>query len=280
VTALVLIPLGATPARAQLAALGSDSVRVGGDTVAKARRPAPPWFSHGDALLFGGALGATAVLVPLDRTISDEFAEPHWRQSRRVRRVAKGVAFFGGDGPFAVSVLLAGSTLGDLPGVRGFAVHEIEALALATGITGVGKGVTGRALPGVATKHAFEFGRGFHDRNGPFVAFPSGHTASAFATATTIVEEIGGADSSRSRLVAVIAFGGATAVGVARVVQRVHWPTDLPTAAFIGIWSGETVHRHAGGSGVAGALVRGIAVAPGRGRGVQVGWSSLAAAAR
>jgi membrane-associated phospholipid phosphatase len=253
---------------------------VGGDTVVKARRLAVPWFSHGDALLFGGALGATAVLVPLDRIISDEFAEPGWRHSRRARRVTKDIAFFGGDGPFAVSVLLAGTTLGDLPGVRGFAVHEIEALALATAITGVGKGVAGRALPGVATKHAFEFGRGFHDRNGPFVAFPSGHTASAFATATTIFYEVGGTDSSRSRLVGAIAYGGAAAVGVARIMQRVHWPTDLPTAALIGIWSGETVHRHAGGSGVTAALVRGIAVAPGASRGVQVGWSSLAAATR
>jgi membrane-associated phospholipid phosphatase len=112
------------------------------------------------------------------------------------------------------------------------------------------------------------------------VAFPSGHTASAFATATTIVGEFGGADSSGSRLVRVIAYGGAAAVGVARVIQRVHWPSDLPVAAFIGVWSGETVQRRAGGSGVTAALVRGLAVGPTPNRRIQVGWSSLAAAGR
>ena len=78
----------------------------------------------------------------------------------------------------------------------------------------------------------------------------------------------------------MIAYGGAAAVGVARVIQRVHWPSDLPVAAVIGVWSGETVQRRAGGSGVAAAFVRGLAVTPRANGRMQIGWSSLAAATR
>ena len=260
-------------ARAQSGAPPRDAV---GDTTAAARSARAPWFTRGDAIFFGGALGATALLAPLDRTISGEFSEPHWARSRRVHHLARDVAFFGGDGPFVVSMALAGTEVGDLPGVRSFAIHGMESVALATVITGIGKGVAGRALPGVKTKHAFEFGRGFHDRNGPFVSFPSGHTASAFAMATTVSAEVGRADSSHARLASAIAFGGAAAVGVARVVQRVHWPSDLPLAAVIGVWSGETVQRRSG-SGVTGALLRGIAIGPGAHGGMEVGWSSTTA---
>lgn len=263
-------------ARAQAGGLSTGASGDATDTTAATRPARTPWFTRRDAIFFGGALGATALLAPLDRPISGEFGEPHWSRSRRVHHLAGDVAFFGGDGPFVVSMLLAGTEAGDIPGVRSFAIHGMESVALATVIAGIGKGVAGRALPGVTTSHPFEFGRGFHDRNGPFVSFPSGHTASAFAMATTISAEVARADSSHARLVSTISFSAAAAVGVARVVQRVHWPSDLPVAAVIGVWSGETVQRHSG-SGVAAALIRGLAIGPGPRGEMGVGWSSSTA---
>lgn len=246
------------------------------DTTATVRRASAPWFTRRDAFMFGGALGATALLVPLDRPISGEFGEPDWTRSRRAHHWARDVAFFGGDGPFIAAAVLAGTDAGDFLGVHGLALHGMESIGLAAIITGLGKGVAGRALPGVKTTHEFEFGRGFHDRNGPFVSFPSGHTAAAFAMATTVSAEVGRADSSRARLVSILAYGGATAVGAARVVQRAHWPTDLPLAAAIGVWSGKTVQRRSA-AGRTDALLRGIAVGPAVHGGMEVGWSSLAA---
>jgi membrane-associated phospholipid phosphatase len=148
----------------------------------------------------------------------------------------------------------------------------MEAIALATLVTGIGKGLAGRALPGVQTKHAFEVGRGFHEDNGPFVSFPSGHTAAAFAMAETIRGEVQRADSSRGPIVGVIAFAAATSVGIARVVQRVHWLSDLPVAAVIGTWSGRVIQKHSSDSGSAALLLHGLVV--GRdGNRVQLGWS-------
>ncbi len=159
-----------------------------------------------------------------------------------------------------------------------FALHNMEAIALATVLTGIGKGITGRALPDVSTNHSFQWGRGFHDANGPFVSFPSGHTAAAFAMASTVVGEFATGDSAHAGLIRRASYGLAAAVGVARVAQRVHWTSDLPLAAMIGVWSGRTVQSHAGGSGKVSALLRGLTLSPGAGGRVRLGWSGTAAA--
>jgi membrane-associated phospholipid phosphatase len=112
---------------------------------------------------------------------------------------------------------------------------------LAAAITALGKGIAGRALPGVKTPHSFSFGRGFHDDNGPFVAFPSGHTAAAFALATALTAEAEHSSYGWSRLVRPIAYTAATGVAIARVYQLTHWVSDLPLAAVIGMWSGSVV---------------------------------------
>ena len=240
------------------------------------RRPPAPWVTRGDAVAFGVAAAATLGLAQLDQPILGELDEPQFRNSRQLHHIAGDVAFLGGDGPFIGSALLfAAFPSGHGDAVRHFAAHNMEAIALATVITGVAKGITGRALPGVDAKHKFEWGRGFHEGNGPFVSFPSGHTAAAFAMAATISGEI--SDTTKTVLVDRIAFSTAAAVGVARVIQRVHWPSDLPLAAVIGTWSGRVVQRHSAHSGRIGGLLRGLTLAPdGSGR-AEIGWSSLAA---
>ncbi len=264
------------------AALGQSTVR---DTTAQradsvhatAHHPAP-WLTRDEKIAFAAAAVGTFAIAPLDHPISSELVEPNWQRSRRLHQVAGDVAFLGGDGPFVAStVLLAGTTMTGNGALRRFAIHNIESIALATVITGIGKGISGRALPGVQTKHAFELGRGFHEANGPFVSFPSGHTAAAFAMAATIAGELRAADSTHARLLDWTAFGGAAAVGIARVVQRMHWPSDLPMAAFIGTWSGRVVQRHANDDGVIGTVLRGMTVGMGPNGRTEFGWSSLAA---
>jgi membrane-associated phospholipid phosphatase len=230
------------------------------------------WATRHDGLLLGVAIVATVGLTPLDRPTEREFAEPHW-QSHLVRDAAGRVASLGGQGPFVASAMIAGATdIAGPAGLKRFAVHNMEAIALATVVTGVAKGIAGRALPGVNTKHAFELGRGFHDANGPFVSFPSGHTAAAFAMAATISGELRHADCARATLLGDVAFGAAAAVGVARVVQRVHWLSDLPLAAAIGTWSGRVVQAHANDSGRAALILRGLSVARDP-QGLRLGWS-------
>jgi membrane-associated phospholipid phosphatase len=245
---------------------------------AQTTRDDSAWVTRRDAAAFGAAVLATVAIAPFDHPISDEFAEPRWVDRRRVHAIANDVAFFGGDGPFIASaVLFAGTSAGLAPGLRRFAAHNMESIALATIITGVAKGISGRALPGVKTRHAFQLGRGFHDDNGPFVSFPSGHTAAAFAMATTIASEVQRADTSESALVGRLTFGGASAVGIARVIQRKHWPSDLPLAVVIGTWSGHAVQRHSTDANAVGSAMRGVSVGLGADGRTRLGWSSLAA---
>ena len=272
VTAVAFALVFSTVARAQ-AGPAADSSQLRRDTSATTLAAAAPWVTRADAIRLGGAVLATLAVAPLDKPISREFDEPHWKQSRPIHHLARDVAFLGGDGPFVASAVVAavGTVIGPAR-LQQFAIHNMEAIALATVVNGVAKGVAGRALPGVQTNHPFELGRGFHDGNGPFVSFPSGHTAAAFAMAATIRGELQRGDSVGGSFWGNVALGAAAAVGLARVVQRVHWASDLPVAAVIGVWSGRVVQEHSRESGRAAAVLRGLVV--GRdGRRVRLEWS-------
>jgi membrane-associated phospholipid phosphatase len=130
-----------------------------------------------------------------------------------------------------------------MPRVANAALHMTEAVLLAASINGLGKGFSGRALPSVndSNPENFQFGRGFHHGNGPFVSFPSGHAAASFAMAAALTSEVDLWHPGAARIIGPIAYGSAALVGLARMYQNVHWASDLPIAAAIGTWSGLTV---------------------------------------
>lgn len=66
-------------------------------------------------------------------------------------------------------------------------------------------------------------------------SFPSGHTATAFMTATMLSKEYGG----RSPWYSIGAYSVATATGLSRVANNKHWLSDVLVGAGIGILSTE-----------------------------------------
>ncbi|MDB4874209.1 MAG: phosphoesterase PA-phosphatase related protein [Gemmatimonadetes bacterium] len=236
-----------------------------------------PWVTKRDVTAVGVAIAATLAIAPFDHAISRELGDPESLRNRGLNRAADNIAFLGGSGPFLVSGLVyAAGSESHMQGLAHAALHNMEAIALASSITGLAKGLTGRALPNVEARHQFSFGRGFHEGNGPFVSFPSGHTAAAFAMAATIAGEVDHVDPRIGRIAGPIAYSAAAAVGVARVIQRVHWPSDLPLAVVIGTWSGRAVEKHAYRKGRAAAALRGLSVVPAAGGRTTIAWSSLA----
>lgn len=102
----------------------------------------------------------------------------------------------------------------------------------------------GRERPTVATQpggywhgplaHLIE-SRPDHQGVAHFDAFPSGHTASAFAAATIL------SDVYETPVVAYISYTLAAGVGISRITEQTHWASDVFVGALIGIFSAKLV---------------------------------------
>lgn len=200
--------------------------------------------SKGDVVMFIGAALATTAAAPFDGTVQHAMRADDIHHGRGLQAAANGFAFLGGPGPFvgAVALYVVGRATRSSR-VATLGVTLTEGVVLAAALNGVVKGFSGRALPNVTTHDPgdFSFGRGFHDNNGPFVSFPSGHTAASFAAAAVIANTVQAWSPTASRVVSPAAYTTATLVAVSRLYQNVHWASDLPLGAVIGIWSGRTV---------------------------------------
>ncbi len=220
----------------------------------------PPWITRRELAGLGLSLIATVAVSPLDKPASSELQEQHWQGNEALHSLTQSLAFVGGPGPFVVggSFYVLGK-IGRAPGLAIAGEHIAAAVLLAASVTALGKGMAGRALPGVKTGESFEWARGFHRNNGPFVSFPSGHTAAGFALAASLTEEAAAWRPGTERFVGPAAYGIASAIGLARVYQHVHWMSDLPLAVAIGTWSGLSVESHVHRSRAASAAARAIA---------------------
>lgn len=222
-----------------VAASASAQSRTSSDSTAHARRPL---MTKHQAKVGAYAVLATVALVPFDHRLLAQMQSPRLQGEDDFQTAAHRLSFLGGPGPFLVgAALIAVGRAGEIDGAVAAGSRVTKSVLLAAAITALGKGISGRALPGVETPHSFSLGRGFHEDNGPFVAFPSGHTAAAFALATTLTAEAERSSYGWSRLVRPVAYTAATGVAIARVYQHTHWVSDLPLAAVIGMWSGSVV---------------------------------------
>lgn len=70
-------------------------------------------------------------------------------------------------------------------------------------------------------------------------AFPSGHTATAFAMAWLILLKTRGTAIERWGWWALV---WATGVGISRIYRGVHWPTDVVAGAAVGIACASAIH--------------------------------------
>ncbi|MEP6597712.1 MAG: phosphatase PAP2 family protein [Ginsengibacter sp.] len=89
---------------------------------------------------------------------------------------------------------------------------------------------------------------GHFKKQGPntrsYSSFPSGHTTVAFAAATVFAMEY-----KNRPLIPIISYSAATLIGLSRLTENKHWPTDILFGAVLGILSGKQVvnnyHRFA-----------------------------------
>src|ERR1700674_3573717 len=152
-----------------------------------------PWLTKRDAVGAALAILATVAISPLDVRTARALQKQQFQSSGDLQSTARQLAFLGGPGPFLMGAgLFTAGRLSRMPRVADAGLHMTEAVLLAASITGLGKGFSGRALPNVNLNNPddFQFFRGFHEGNGPFVSFPSGHAAASFAMAAVATGEV------------------------------------------------------------------------------------------
>ena len=203
-------------------------------------------FTAGDAALAAGFAGLTVAMFPIDKSIARRLQHDTLRKGF----VDKGATTFEllsvpGAYILGPAIYLYGR-YGNNAAAADLGLHSTEAVVLATGITGVLKGLIGRSRPYVAkdsNPNDFAFGKGFsgEDRS----SFPSAHTAVAFAAAASVTSELAHLWPGNSALVAPVLYGGATLVGIGRMYHDKHWASDVAIGAGIGIFSGLKLVRYA-----------------------------------
>lgn len=183
-----------------------------------AREPHAIRWWHG-ALFMGGV----STLMLLDNAVQ------HGSQSLRSGTTdgfASHIRHFGQPEVYATTtlgLLAAGLVTGDAK-LIGAGKRVAASLALAGGTMGLGKAFLGRARPDDPLRDSDDFG--FLDGHG---SLPSGHTAMAFAFATSLADEI------HNPWASVGLYTAAGAVGWSRINDDRHWLSDVAAGAVVGI---------------------------------------------
>jgi hypothetical protein len=122
-----------------------------------------------------------------------------------------------------------------------------QAILGAGAVTLVGKLAAGRARPRISPEDASDFGLGRGFRGNDYQAFPSAHTASAFAAGTVLAMDIAARHPGSAVWVYPSVYAAATMAGLSRLFDEEHWATDIVGGALIGIVGGIAVSSVHGG---------------------------------
>lgn len=201
-------PTGARPGSVTLPPPASGSAGV-------ERGRAVRWWEV--ASVVGGVAAALASDAHLLDELRDHASAEAGSAATVFRQAGDGKAYVG----LAAAVVGAGLVDGEGEITR-MGAQLVASGAVATLSVGILKGVTGRSRP-----HA---GRGAYDFR-PFSgsrSFPSGHTACAFAVATTL------ADALDEPWVSVGLYAVATGTAWSRIYDGRHWPSDVLLGAAVG----------------------------------------------
>jgi membrane-associated phospholipid phosphatase len=213
VLALVLV---GSPA--WVAAQGVDSLP---EAATPAEAPAPHVLRWWQGVAAAGALSTLMVL--------DHPVQRYARQNSGsgADNVAAAVRHFGQPEAYLTVTLgmLATGMISGHPGITRSGGRLALALALAGATTEAGKVAFGRPRPEQSLD-----ADGYTPFSGQ-VSMPSGHTAAAFALATSLADDI------HNPVASVGLYGLSTAVGWSRINDNRHWFTDVAAGALVGITS-------------------------------------------
>jgi membrane-associated phospholipid phosphatase len=204
-----------------------------------------PLFTGKDALLLGVFAIGTVAVAPVDMQIASRLQYEGTQENQFLRTSATGFRLLGDPGSIiaGLGIYVVGRISGQRR-VQSLGLHSVASIALADAI-GVGIKLTaGRQRPYLDIKDPYDFQlwRGF--QGDQFRSFPSGHTITAFAFASTVTRESQFWWPHAGFLVGTVFYGGATLVGLSRMYNNMHWASDVMTGAAIGTIMGLKVVKY------------------------------------
>jgi membrane-associated phospholipid phosphatase len=204
------------------------------------------FFVRRDLTASAIALAGTAVVSIFDKRIA------HWAQTPSVQGsssradVVKALTHVNETTLTAATIVGYGvGRLSHSSIIADVSLHTGEAVVLTSVISQIIRGPLGRERPSLSPNdpYRFDFGKGFtHFDNR---AFPSLHSATAFAAATALSSEVHERDPSASWIVTPVMYGVAMIPGLTRIYLNQHWASDVVAGAFVGTLIGRRVVHYA-----------------------------------
>jgi len=194
----------------------------------------------------GGAVILTAIMFHYDQQIYDGLYS--WKMNNNIVKNVSPVITNLGGGAFSIGMFGGFAGYGLIfKDKKAFEVSKIgiESFLLSGVTVQLLKHLCGRERPSAATRDGgfwhgpFSFSRGSKGGRGisSFDAFPSGHTVTVFAAATTI------SDFYTEPWVSYTCYSLASVVAVSRVTESTHWLSDCFVGAIIGYYSTKLVEK-------------------------------------
>jgi membrane-associated phospholipid phosphatase len=241
-----------------------------------AKDTTPALFTRTDAVIAGAFAITTVAMFPADKYIARHIRNPNPSRQRFLDRSAKGLEFLTSPGAYIVgpAIYLFGR-VANHPGIEDLGWHGTEAAILGGAITGALKVALGRSRPYATADtnpHDFHFFKGTKSSR---QSFPSGHTTTAFAVASSVTSEVHRMWPQYTWVAGPVMYGGATLVGLSRMYHDQHWASDVILGAAVGTFSGLKVvkYTHAHPKNFLDRAILKAQIAPdGRG-GALVAWS-------
>ena len=198
-----------------------------------------------DALLLGVFALGTAAVAPIDMQIANRLQDPGTQENRFLRTAATGFRLLGDPGSVATGLgIYVIGRIDEQRRVQALGLHSMESIVLADLLAGGIKLMAGRQRPFIDIKnpYSFQLWRGFVGDQ--FRSFPSGHTVTAFAFASTLTRETQFWWPHAAFWIGTVFYGGAGLVGVSRMYNNMHWASDVMAGAAIGTILGLKVVKY------------------------------------
>lgn len=212
---------------------------------AQTATPAPSLFTRSDAILSGAFLVGSIALSTADVRIARWWTNPSNHDktkdsyARRFAKIQEGTLTVGNLALWGIARLAKAPAMADIT------FHAAEAVVVGSLASQVIRGPLGRSRPHVtdySDQYDFRPFRGFREFN--YRAFPSIHTASAFAVATVYTLETSRRAPGATWIVGPVAYAIAAGPGIARMYNGLHWSSDVLMGAFVGTMAGAKVMRY------------------------------------